>query len=71
MCGISGIICKQGKSIDPFLIKQLNEVIRHRGPDSSGYFSYKNIAFGHQRLSIIDLSDDGDLQLLGIKRNIG
>lgn len=59
MCGISGIISKQGKSIEPFLIKQLNEVISHRGPDSSGYFSYKNIAFGHQRLSIIDLSDDG------------
>ncbi len=60
MCGISGIISKQGKSIEPFLIKQLNEVISHRGPDSSGYFSYKNIAFGHQRLSIIDLSDDGN-----------
>ena len=59
MCGISGIISKKGKSIEPTLIKQLNESISHRGPDSSGYFAYKNIAFGHQRLSIIDLSDDG------------
>jgi asparagine synthase (glutamine-hydrolysing) len=59
MCGISGIISKKKKSIEPTLIKQLNETIVHRGPDSSGYFAYKNIAFGHQRLSIIDLSDDG------------
>jgi asparagine synthase (glutamine-hydrolysing) len=59
MCGISGIISKQGKSIEPTLIKQLNQSIIHRGPDSSGYLAYKNIAFGHQRLSIIDLSDDG------------
>lgn len=59
MCGISGVISKRGNSIESTLIKQLNETISHRGPDSSGYFSYKNIAFGHQRLSIIDLSDDG------------
>jgi len=59
MCGISGIVSKQGESIEIFLIKQLNESIDHRGPDSSGYFAYNNMAFGHQRLSIIDLSDDG------------
>jgi asparagine synthase (glutamine-hydrolysing) len=60
MCGISGIISKKGESIEPLLIKKLNDLISHRGPDSSGYFSYNNIAFGHQRLSIIDLSEDGN-----------
>jgi asparagine synthase (glutamine-hydrolysing) len=59
MCGISGIISKQGKVIESNLIKELNEKISHRGPDSSGYYFYKSLALGHQRLSIIDLSADG------------
>jgi asparagine synthase (glutamine-hydrolysing) len=59
MCGISGIIGYTGKPIAPVLIESSNKLIEHRGPDSSGYFFYKNLALGHQRLSIIDLSDDG------------
>ncbi|WP_455505181.1 asparagine synthase (glutamine-hydrolyzing), partial [Clostridium sp.] len=37
------------------LIRQLTEKITHRGPDDTGYFIKDNIAFGFNRLSIIDL----------------
>src|SRR5689334_3956838 len=34
----------------------MNDQIRHRGPDDSGYYLKANVALGHRRLSIIDLS---------------
>jgi len=59
MCGISGIINKNNKSVEELLIHQMTDIIAHRGPDSSGCYLYKNIAFGHRRLSILDLSSSG------------
>ena len=59
MCGISGIINKNNKSVEELLILQMTDIIAHRGPDSSGSYLYKNIAFGHRRLSILDLSSSG------------
>ena len=59
MCGISGIINKNNKSVEELLIHQMTNIIAHRGPDSSGSYLYKNIAFGHRRLSILDLSSSG------------
>ena len=38
----------------------MNQLIIHRGPDAEGYFFFENIAFGHRRLSIIDLSEKGN-----------
>lgn len=40
-------------------IKQMNALISHRGPDDEGVYSCQNFAFGHRRLSILDLSQDG------------
>ena len=42
-------------------IKEITEVINHRGPDSEGFWSCgkEQIYFGHKRLSIIDLSIKG------------
>lgn len=55
MCGIIGIIHPEAsKHIDA-----ANRRIKHRGPDSSGVFKGEGIALGHQRLSIIDLSENG------------
>jgi len=59
MCGISGIINKNGKSVDKSQIKKMNNLIIHRGPDDEGFYFESNFAFGHRRLSIIDLSSDG------------
>ena len=54
MCGYISIYYKNKKA-DELLIRQLTEKIRHRGPDDTGYFIKDNIAFGFNRLSIIDL----------------
>lgn len=57
MCGFTGII-RYSKS-DESVIKKMTDVIKHRGPDSSGTLSYKNVHFGHRRLAIQDLSKNG------------
>ena len=59
MCGISGIINKNGSKVKENEIQKINDLIAHRGPDSEGFYFEKNFAFGHRRLSILDLSIDG------------
>ena len=63
MCGIAGFqIFKNNLDIDcTKKIKEITEVINHRGPDSEGFWSCdkEQIYFGHKRLSIIDLSIKG------------
>ncbi len=59
MCGISGIISLENNSINKKEIKAINDLVIHRGPDDEGYFYSNNFAFGHRRLSILDLSSLG------------
>jgi len=42
MCGISGIINKNGFSVEPDIIKRMNDLIVHRGPDDQGYYFGKS-----------------------------
>jgi asparagine synthase (glutamine-hydrolysing) len=37
----------------------MNDAISHRGPDDEGIYAKQHIAFGHRRLSILDLSESG------------
>ncbi len=37
MCGITGILSRQGLSVDPALLLKMTNSIRHRGPDDEGY----------------------------------
>jgi asparagine synthase (glutamine-hydrolysing) len=55
MCGIYGYLLKQGAGSAEALAAA-RERLRHRGPDEQGLFEDANIALGHTRLSIIDLS---------------
>ncbi|MFH1005787.1 MAG: asparagine synthase (glutamine-hydrolyzing) [Bacteroidota bacterium] len=59
MCGIAGIFSSSPSEISFNRIKRMTDTLIHRGPDGEGfYFSEsKNLAFGHRRLAIIDLSD--------------
>src|SRR5262249_10947760 len=41
------------------LIERMNKKLAHRGPDDEGAFVDDNVALGHRRLSIIDLSPAG------------
>ncbi len=60
MCGINGFYSKYSFTFDN-VISKMNSSISHRGPDTNGIWVDKNsgIVFGHQRLSILDLSDSG------------
>ena len=54
MCGIAGFINNsQNKKT---IIKAMTDKIIHRGPDAEGFYVDNDIALGHRRLSIIDLS---------------
>jgi asparagine synthase (glutamine-hydrolysing) len=59
MCGIAGLWQNQ-KSIDPSEFSSFVDALAHRGPDGRGeYWDRKsNLALGHRRLSILDLSDE-------------
>ena len=53
MCGIAGYISDK---VDKKVLKAMTDRIAHRGPDAEGFYLDDNIALGHRRLSIIDLS---------------
>lgn len=55
MCGITGLIHPN----HPEYIRQMTDLIAHRGPDDEGFFSDTYISFGHRRLAIQDLSQNG------------
>lgn len=58
MCGIVGFT----NNIDDSnrVIGEMMDRIRHRGPDAEGKYVDEDIALGHRRLSIIDISSSGD-----------
>lgn len=63
MCGIVGIFDLRGRrDIDPALIRRMNDVLFHRGPDEEGTYFEPGVGLGHRRLSIIDL-DSGQQPL--------
>jgi len=68
MCGITGILQTQhaSRSADLAAIGPMTARLRHRGPDADGFWKDRDagIAFGHRRLSIIDLSDAGRQPML-------
>lgn len=56
MCGFYGVlrnVPNQGINIE--VLKQLNNLITHRGPDDEGYFEDKYVSLCFKRLSIIDI----------------
>lgn len=57
MCGIAGFV----GDFSPSLLVKMTDSIAHRGMDSFGYkvMEEGRVQFGHRRLSIIDLSENG------------
>ncbi|MFA6308016.1 MAG: asparagine synthase (glutamine-hydrolyzing) [Patescibacteria group bacterium] len=64
MCGINGFNFR-----DENLIKQMNNKIKHRGPDDLGVFLDDIFSLGHVRLSIIDLSQRGHQPMFSSDKN--
>lgn len=58
MCGIVGFT-NTNKDAD-MIIGAMMDRIKHRGPDASGKYIDDGIALGHRRLSIIDVTSQGD-----------
>ncbi|MBI5209266.1 MAG: asparagine synthase (glutamine-hydrolyzing) [Elusimicrobia bacterium] len=69
MCGICGIIHKDGSVPVPGLLQKANALLTHRGPDDEGYYVDGPVGLAMRRLAIIDLDtghqpisyDDGAL----------
>lgn len=59
MCGIAGF-CNRPKNWEEN-IKKMNDRMYHRGPDAGGAWANEDasVVFGHRRLSIVDLSQNG------------
>jgi asparagine synthase (glutamine-hydrolysing) len=65
MCGIAGIV-----SLDSTLdetafdhTRRMTEILKHRGPDATGYHVDDRCVLGNTRLKILDLSDDANLPM--------
>lgn len=60
MCGIAGRInFRSGAPVDADVIRQMCDLLSHRGPDDEGVYTDGPVGLGHRRLSIIDLSPAG------------
>ena len=66
MCGILGIISKEKHKH----IEKCNALQSHRGPDDNGIYINDNVAIGHNRLSIIEVSKLGHQPMLTKDKNI-
>jgi asparagine synthase (glutamine-hydrolysing) len=73
MCGIAGYLhFRSEKLAGQETLSKMISCLAHRGPDGQGMHVDKNLALGHRRLSIIDLSsghqpmysDDGKIVLV-------
>lgn len=56
MCGIIGVINKDGLRVEEKELVQARDKMIHRGPDGAGVFVDKHVGLAHRRLSIIDVS---------------
>ena len=59
MCGLCGEITFDGTTADTTAVARMVECLAPRGPDGQGSWSAGRVAFGHRRLSVIDLSPCG------------
>ena len=60
MCGICGQFRFDSENVSSKTLTSMMSKLARRGPDSNGKWLEGKIGFGHQRLSIIDLSSHGN-----------
>ena len=61
MCGIAGLLVPGSGNADGIsaILQNMTRSLAHRGPDAEGFWTEGEVALGHRRLSILDLSDAG------------
>ena len=57
MCGLCGFLDRTGAPAERVRAEAMSDRLVHRGPDGEGVHLDGPLAFGHRRLSIIDLSE--------------
>ncbi|MDF2926922.1 MAG: asnB [Paenibacillaceae bacterium] len=57
MCGITGVMLFDESIPDMHVLKRMTDVIVHRGPDDSGFWTEPGIGLAFRRLSIIDIKE--------------
>ncbi|MBK7854640.1 MAG: asparagine synthase (glutamine-hydrolyzing) [Bacteroidetes bacterium] len=61
MCGIAGFIDpKISNENANVVLEKMLQAISHRGPDARGIYNNNSVWLGHNRLSIIDLSEEAN-----------
>ncbi|MBY0531576.1 MAG: N-acetylglutaminylglutamine amidotransferase [Xanthobacteraceae bacterium] len=64
MCGICGEIRSRGDAASAAVTEAISGNLKHRGPDAGGVYAQRNVALGHRRLSILDLSPAADQPMI-------
>jgi asparagine synthase (glutamine-hydrolysing) len=60
MCGIAGFFRTEAPDANEGTLRRMGEAILHRGPDAGGEYLDDYVGLAHRRLSIIDLSPQGN-----------
>jgi asparagine synthase (glutamine-hydrolysing) len=71
MCGIAGLVVRQGEDADRALVERMTLAVARRGPDAQGVFTEGNVAIGHRRLAIIDTREIANQPLWNEDRTVG
>ncbi|MYR45761.1 N-acetylglutaminylglutamine amidotransferase [Streptomyces sp. SID5910] len=70
MCGLSGEIRFDGGRPDLAAVRRISDRLAPRGPDGHGLWSRGAVALAHQRLKIIDLSEQGAQPMTDTAREV-
>ena len=70
MCGISGIVLREGEGVELATLKAMAQAMIRRGPDAEGFHIDRNIGLAHRRLKILDLSPQGNQPMFNDERTI-
>lgn len=60
MCGISGFYQTLKRPVNQDQLQSMLQTQRHRGPDAEGIYYANHIGLAHNRLSLLDLSENGN-----------
>ncbi len=59
MCGIAGILQKEGVPVREDRLRRMADALAHRGPEGAGIWCHANVGFAHRRLALVDLHPSG------------
>lgn len=71
MCGILGVISYNNiNNSDKNSVIEMQKEILHRGPDNQSIWRDNSVVYGHNRLSIIDLSTEANQPMLSTDKDV-